>query len=126
MNTTVSRLITSFQSTGRMGRSTLQQALISWFAFAGIEFSSVDADSEHKTLSSWYPDIATSQLTGLHSDSASVTRPAFSARWPFTSCFLVSLHWGCGCSRGNQRLVIAVAIDRGTSMGPQSTAAETI
>ena len=59
MTTTVSRLITSCQSTGRMGRSTLQQALISWFAFAGIDFSALDADSEHKTLSSWYPDIAT-------------------------------------------------------------------
>jgi hypothetical protein len=59
MSTTVRRLITSFQSTGRMGRSTLQQALISWFAFAGIEFSAVDADSEHKTLSNWFPDIAT-------------------------------------------------------------------
>ena len=59
MSTTVSRLITSFQSTGRMGRSTLQQALISWFAFAGVEFSAIDCDSEHKTLSSWYPDIAT-------------------------------------------------------------------
>jgi hypothetical protein len=59
MNTTVSRLITSFQSTGRMGRSALQQALISWFAFAGVEFSAIDCDSEHKTLSSRYPDIAT-------------------------------------------------------------------
>ena len=59
MSTNVSRLITSFQSTGRMGRSTLQQALISWFAFAGVEFSAIDCDSEHKTLSSWYPDIVT-------------------------------------------------------------------
>jgi len=59
MSTINSRLITSFQSTGRMGRSTLQQALISWFAFAGVEFSAIDCDSEHKTLSSWYPDIAT-------------------------------------------------------------------
>src|SRR5260221_1477444 len=59
MSTTVSRLITSFQSTGRMRRSTLQQALISWFAFAGVEFSAIDCDSEHKTLSGWYPDIAT-------------------------------------------------------------------
>jgi hypothetical protein len=59
MSTTISRLITSFQSTGRMGRSTFQQALISWFAFAGVEFSAIDCDSEHRTLSSWYPDIAT-------------------------------------------------------------------
>jgi hypothetical protein len=59
MSKIASRLITSFQSTGRMGRSTLQQALISWFAFGGIEFSTIDCDGEHKTLSSWYPDIAT-------------------------------------------------------------------
>ena len=58
MSKTQTRLITSFQSTGRMGRSTLQQALISWFAYAGVEFSAVDTDGEHKTLSSWYPDIA--------------------------------------------------------------------
>jgi hypothetical protein len=42
-----------------MGRSTLKQGLISWFAFADVEFSTIDCDSEHKTLSSWYPDIAT-------------------------------------------------------------------
>jgi hypothetical protein len=59
MSTIVSRLITSFQSTGRMGRSTFQQVLISWFASAGVEFSAIDCDSEHKTLSSWFPDIAT-------------------------------------------------------------------
>jgi hypothetical protein len=59
MKNTESRLITSFQSTGRMGRSTFQQALISWFAFADVEFSTIDCDSEHRTLSSWYPDIAT-------------------------------------------------------------------
>jgi hypothetical protein len=59
MSKTVSRLITSFQSTGRMGRSTLQQALISWFSFAELPFAAIDTDSEHHTLSSWYPDLAT-------------------------------------------------------------------
>jgi hypothetical protein len=42
-----------------MGRSTFQQALISWYAHADVDFSAIDTDSEHKTLSSWYPDFAT-------------------------------------------------------------------
>ena len=29
------RIITSFQSTGRIGRSTIAQALISWFGLCG-------------------------------------------------------------------------------------------
>ena len=45
------------QSTGRKGDSTLKQGLFSWFAFAGIPFSAIDADDEHRTLSSWYPEI---------------------------------------------------------------------
>src|SRR5262249_37964796 len=54
---TACRTITSLQSTGRIGRSTLKQGLISWFSFAGIEFNAIDADPEHHTLSSWYPDL---------------------------------------------------------------------
>jgi hypothetical protein len=52
-----SRILTSLQSTGRIGRSTLKQALMSWFSYAGIEFNAIDADPEHHTLSSWYPDL---------------------------------------------------------------------
>src|SRR5271165_6295276 len=51
------RTLTSLQSTGRIGRSTLKQGLMSWFSYAGIEFNAIDADPEHHTLSSWYPDI---------------------------------------------------------------------
>jgi hypothetical protein len=53
------RIICSLQSTGRIGKSTVAQALISWFGFAGVEFAAIDADGEHQTLSRWYPDIAT-------------------------------------------------------------------
>jgi len=53
------RIICSLQSTGRIGKSTVAQALISWFGFAGVEFAAVDADGEHQTLSRWYPDIVT-------------------------------------------------------------------
>jgi hypothetical protein len=51
------RTLTSLQSTGRIGRSTLKQGLMSWFSYAGIEFNAIDADPEHHTLSSWYPDL---------------------------------------------------------------------
>jgi hypothetical protein len=53
------RVICSLQSTGRIGKSTVAQALISWFGFAGVEFAAIDADGEHQTLSRWYPDIVT-------------------------------------------------------------------
>jgi hypothetical protein len=53
------RIICSLQSTGRIGKSTVAQALISWFGFAGVEFAAIDADGEHQTLSRWYPEIAT-------------------------------------------------------------------
>jgi hypothetical protein len=52
------RIICSLQSTGRIGKSTVAQALISWFGFAGVEFAAIDADGEHQTLSRWYPEIA--------------------------------------------------------------------
>ena len=55
------RTLTSLQSTGRIGRSTLKQGLMSWFGYAGIEFNAIDADPEHHTLSSWYPDITDSK-----------------------------------------------------------------
>jgi hypothetical protein len=51
------RILTSLQSTGRIGRSTLKQGLLSWFSYAGIEFNAIDADPEHHTLSAWYPDF---------------------------------------------------------------------
>jgi hypothetical protein len=53
------RIICSLQSTGRIGKSTVAQALISWFGFAGVEFAAIDADGEHQTLSRWYPGIVT-------------------------------------------------------------------
>jgi hypothetical protein len=53
------RIICSLQSTGRIGKSTVAQAFISWFGFAGVEFAAIDADGEHQTLSRWYPDIVT-------------------------------------------------------------------
>src|ERR1700676_4074997 len=51
------RLVTSFQSPGPICRSTLKQGVLLWFSYAGIEFNAIDADPEHRTLSSWYPDL---------------------------------------------------------------------
>src|SRR5260221_4822974 len=53
------RIICSLQSTGRIGKSTVAQALIIWFGFAGVEFAAVDADGEHQTLLRWYPELVT-------------------------------------------------------------------
>ena len=49
------RLIAPVQSTGRMGKSTVQQMIWEWFAFAGVPSAAIDADDEHKTFSQWYP-----------------------------------------------------------------------
>lgn len=51
-----SRLIANIQSTGRMGKSTVQQVLWEWLAFAGIASAAIDTDGEHRTLNAWYPE----------------------------------------------------------------------
>jgi hypothetical protein len=50
------RFIACAQSTGRVGKSTVAEGLISWLRYAGIEFAAVDADSQHQTLSRRYPE----------------------------------------------------------------------
>ena len=50
------RFIACTQSTGRVGKSTIAEGLISWMRFAGIDFAAVDADTQHLTLSRRYPD----------------------------------------------------------------------
>jgi hypothetical protein len=50
------RFITCTQSTGRVGKSTVAEGLITWMRYAGIDFAAVDADSEHQTLSRRYPE----------------------------------------------------------------------
>lgn len=48
------RLVTALQSLGRIGKSTLSQAILSWADYAGIATAALDADEEHQTLSGWY------------------------------------------------------------------------
>src|SRR5271157_2507055 len=50
------RFITCTQSTGRVGKSTVAEGLITWMRYAGIDFAAVDADSQHQTLSRRYPE----------------------------------------------------------------------
>jgi hypothetical protein len=52
------RFIACTQSTGRVGKSTVAEGIITWLHFAGIEFAAIDADSQHQTLLHRYPDEA--------------------------------------------------------------------
>jgi len=49
------RLVTCFQSSGRIGKSTVFEGVLAWAAFAGIPVGAVDCDAEHKTLSKRFP-----------------------------------------------------------------------
>ncbi len=52
------RLVTSFQSSGRIGKSTAFEGILTWARFAGIPVAAVDCDAEHKTLSKRFPEAA--------------------------------------------------------------------
>jgi hypothetical protein len=52
------RLVTCFQSSGRIGKSTMQEGIIAWARFAGIPVAMVDCDAEHLTLSKKFPEAA--------------------------------------------------------------------
>lgn len=53
----VSRLICPIQSTGQVGKSTVLSSIIEYYKATEISFKAIDADGEHKTLSTWYKDI---------------------------------------------------------------------
>jgi hypothetical protein len=50
------RLVTCFQSSGRIGKSTVFEGILAWARFAGIPVAAVDCDAEHKTLSRRFPE----------------------------------------------------------------------
>jgi hypothetical protein len=50
------RLVTCFQSSGRIGKSTMLEGILAWARFAGISVAAVDCDSEHLTLSKRFPE----------------------------------------------------------------------
>jgi hypothetical protein len=52
------RLVTCFQSSGRIGKSTMLEGILAWARFAGIPIAAVDCDAEHKTLSKRFPETA--------------------------------------------------------------------
>lgn len=49
------RLIATPQSLGRIGKSTFNQALISYLQAVKVPMLAIDGDEEHSTLSRWYP-----------------------------------------------------------------------
>ena len=74
------RFIACTQSTGRVGKSTVAEGLITWMRYAGIDFAAVDADSQHLTLSRRYPqDSAIFDATKTFDDFARMLKelPAF-------------------------------------------------
>src|ERR1700684_3983666 len=65
------RFIACTQSTGRVGKSTVAEGLITWMRYAGIDFAAVDADTQHQTLSRRYPlDSAIFDATKTFDDFA--------------------------------------------------------
>ena len=65
------RFIACTQSTGRIGKSTVAEGLISWLRYAGVAFVAVDADSQHRTLSHRYPcDVESFDATKTLDDFA--------------------------------------------------------
>lgn len=56
---TQKRLILAPQSAGRIGKSTVAEAILSWMEFADVDGALFDLDEEHLTISQRYPDLAT-------------------------------------------------------------------
>jgi hypothetical protein len=52
------RFITCFQSSGRIGKSTMLEGILAWASFAGVPAAIVDCDGEHLTLSKRFPEAA--------------------------------------------------------------------
>ena len=52
------RLLTCFQSSGRIGKSLVFEMLLAWARFAGIPIAAVDCDAEHRTLNKRFPEAA--------------------------------------------------------------------
>ena len=81
------RFICALQSTGRVGKSTAIQSLASYLDFAGVTWDGVDADPEHRSFSSAFPDVAHFPLSSpesldqifRHADSAPVCLADFPA-----------------------------------------------
>jgi hypothetical protein len=62
------RLVTCFQSSGRIGKSTVMEGIIAWAQFAGVPLATVDCDAEHKTLSQRFPSATFVDATRSNDD----------------------------------------------------------
>ena len=59
------RFLTCLQSKGGAGKTTLADMLIGWYRFAGVPYSAIDTDLQHRTLSSRYPDVPLFDSSGM-------------------------------------------------------------
>ena len=53
-----STIICAVQSTGRIGKSTTIQSIASWLEFAGVRWAGVDTDTEHRSFSARFANVA--------------------------------------------------------------------
>jgi hypothetical protein len=56
MTQALRRFIACTQSTGRVGKSTVAEGIVTWLHYAGIPFAAIDADTQHQTLLNRYSD----------------------------------------------------------------------
>jgi hypothetical protein len=68
------RLVACTQSTGRVGKSTVAEGLITWLRFAEIPYAAVDSDRQHRTLANRYPTVDTFDATKSINDFHSMIR----------------------------------------------------
>jgi len=68
------RLIACTQSTGRVGKSTVAEGLITWLRFAEIPYAAVDSDRQHRTLANRYPTVDTFDATQSINDFHTMVR----------------------------------------------------
>ena len=68
------RFIACTQSTGRVGKSTVAEGLITWLRFAEIPFAAVDSDRQHRTLANRYPTVDTFDATKSINDFHTMIR----------------------------------------------------
>ena len=54
----ISRLICPLQSTGQVGKSTVLSSIIEYLKATDISYRAIDADGEHRTLSTWYEEVS--------------------------------------------------------------------
>jgi hypothetical protein len=55
--------VTCFQSSGRIGKSTMFEGILAWARFAEIPVGAVDCAAEHLTLSKRFIPISSTRIS---------------------------------------------------------------